>query len=478
MKDLRTSSTHLLCVGLAVLAAVVAVRLAPAVLGDDAAITLRYAERLAQGRGFSYNDHERVLGTSSPLYTLLLALSAWLGASVEGAARAFGTLFFAATVGLAAGLGARLGGRLAALAVGACLLAELFFRVQMLCGLEVGLSLALGLLAILLLAEGRDRAAGLVLGLAVWNKLDAGLLAIAAACACTIARRRFPFGVAAHALLVVGPWLLFATLYFGSPVPRSVTVKLHEGTGIGMDHGWILDFLFDAHRYLLVLAAGALAVVSARLDPGARIATLALFTWLVLHGAAASVVNLGAPYPWYLTALIPPLVILASAFAARALAASPWSWWWRPPTAIAWIGLGLFVLTTGRATLPELLRGPALKPWEAFDGDRRAAGEFLRRHADPREVVECVYGWVAFASKLPVVDAINTRRSPGPTRYRVEHGRPYARGSHAPLGPEGYIPIARFDEASRRFPGYSWFVVFADPSSRLARAAERAGEIK
>ena len=40
---------------------------------DDAYITYRYAENLAGGNGFVYNVGEQILGTSTPLYTLLLA---------------------------------------------------------------------------------------------------------------------------------------------------------------------------------------------------------------------------------------------------------------------------------------------------------------------------------------------------------------------------------------------------------------------
>src|SRR5579872_308278 len=47
--------------------------------GEDYLITLRYAENLARGHGFVYNLGERVLGTTTPLYTLFLALLTWLG---------------------------------------------------------------------------------------------------------------------------------------------------------------------------------------------------------------------------------------------------------------------------------------------------------------------------------------------------------------------------------------------------------------
>src|SRR5690606_8741405 len=43
---------------------------------DDAYITFRYARNIATGVGFVYNPGERVLGTTTPAYALLLALAA------------------------------------------------------------------------------------------------------------------------------------------------------------------------------------------------------------------------------------------------------------------------------------------------------------------------------------------------------------------------------------------------------------------
>ena len=45
---------------------------------DDAFITFRYARNLLGGLGFVFNAGERVLGTTTPLYTLLLAALAGL----------------------------------------------------------------------------------------------------------------------------------------------------------------------------------------------------------------------------------------------------------------------------------------------------------------------------------------------------------------------------------------------------------------
>ena len=50
---------------------------------DDTYITFRYSLNLASGHGFVYNLGEPVLGTTTPLWALALALFAALGAPVE-----------------------------------------------------------------------------------------------------------------------------------------------------------------------------------------------------------------------------------------------------------------------------------------------------------------------------------------------------------------------------------------------------------
>src|ERR1051325_10123216 len=71
---------RLLALAIAILALLVRIGMAYSThaTGEDALITLRYAENLALGQGFVYNPGEHVLGTTTPLYTLLLAFFAWL----------------------------------------------------------------------------------------------------------------------------------------------------------------------------------------------------------------------------------------------------------------------------------------------------------------------------------------------------------------------------------------------------------------
>src|SRR5204863_8796120 len=61
------------------LAALRAVASAPHFTSDDFPITRRYAANIAAGRGFAYHPGASALGITTPLYTLLLALAAWMG---------------------------------------------------------------------------------------------------------------------------------------------------------------------------------------------------------------------------------------------------------------------------------------------------------------------------------------------------------------------------------------------------------------
>src|SRR5664280_286755 len=65
---------------------------------DDAYITYRYAENIARGLGYVFNPGERVEGTSTFLFTLLLAIAGYLRLNVELAARCVGVGSFVVLV--------------------------------------------------------------------------------------------------------------------------------------------------------------------------------------------------------------------------------------------------------------------------------------------------------------------------------------------------------------------------------------------
>jgi hypothetical protein len=444
---------------LAAYAAALGIAFAPHLLGDDAAITFRYAERIAAGKGFSYNDHERVLGASNALYVLVLAGIVRLGLAPETAARVLGLAVFVAGILMAARLTARLSTLGAGLLAGALLAADDFFRELTLCGMESGVAVLLGLFVVDALASGREALAGFLLGLALWNKLDAALLAAALAGATLLVARRFPYRTAGAAFLTVLPWWIFASFYFGSPIPQSFLAKWSDAATDFAPHRWVLGFLAGRSPHLLAAATCAWLLPA---GGAPRLAAVALLGWVVLHGLACSLVNLGAPYSWYLTVLVPGPLILACALVAR-----------RRVLALLLVAAGS--LAPVLATVRDAVAGHPIRAPEAFDADRRLAGVFLDLYAAPGEVVESGYGWVAYESHRPFNDGtnLNSVRWLDPAAYFVHHGSPHDRGSHPPAVPEGYVPVASFDLASQLFPGYSWFTVFGRPDSRIVREGKR-----
>ncbi|HET9371323.1 MAG TPA: hypothetical protein VFO19_13785, partial [Vicinamibacterales bacterium] len=447
----------------------------PAVHADDAAISFRYAERIADGRGFTYNDHERVLGASNPLYTLALAALVSLSATADHAARALAVVTYVASAGLAFAIAARMGGPAGGALAAVLFCSNLFLRIQMSSGLEAGFAIAFGLGAIAAAAADRWWIAGAICGLALFNKLDAAALPVAIVAAEWIVRRRIRWPVIAGAAMVGVPWLLFAWLYFGSPWPNSLVVKLAGGEAMPFDPLWVWRFTVSPGQAPTLLLAVLAAAAFTSLPAGARVAMLSLAGWCVLHAIAYSSTDLGAPYPWYLT-VVPATLSVIGGSVANVLLLAPSTRTRRLTRLTAWLVAGLAVSSGLLATRMTLATRHVVPVWELFDADRRLAGEFLRQYADPGEVVRTPHGWPAYASKLPVNDGsgLNTRTPIENTKYWVEQGSPHDTGSHAPGRPEGTVPLATFNLASGEFPGYSWFVIFGTPDSAIARSGRRA----
>jgi hypothetical protein len=198
---------------------------------EDFYITLRYAENLARGLGFVFNPGEHVLGTTTPLYALFLAINARLGLDPI----ASGKLFNIAADGVSVWLIVRLGR--AAGQFGAGLVAAGLFAVwpsslhYSISGMESSCAALASLAVFASLAERRGVALALSSAVLVLLRID-GILAVVVAFAAfgfqhwKRSEKWDPVRVISLFALIIAPWLLFSTLYFGSSVPTSFTAKL------------------------------------------------------------------------------------------------------------------------------------------------------------------------------------------------------------------------------------------------------------
>ena len=194
---------------------------------EDAYITFRYAQRLSTGQGFVYNVGERVDGTSTPLFTLLMA--GWLlvdpGDPVMGA-RLIGLAAGLISLGLVWSLLGRLNitdlRRLIPIAL-LVMSDKLWARDTG--GMETSLAICLMLAAWYAAVRGWSARAGLLAGLMLWTRIDMAVWLAVLSVVCWYADRRPPIRLVVFAGLIYLPWVVFATLYFGSPVPFTVIAK-------------------------------------------------------------------------------------------------------------------------------------------------------------------------------------------------------------------------------------------------------------
>jgi hypothetical protein len=231
---------------------------------DDAYITYRYARNIVNGAGFVYNPNERVMGTTTPLYTLLMAglslilqtqnfpaLSIWVNALADSV-----------TCVLLVLLGEALSGRRRVGVAAGVLYAIAPFSVTFaIGGMETSVCVMLVTLTAVLYLRGSglhprsptlstDIAPtnrsykqwpwwGLTAALALLTRPDAllflGPIGLDYGLRLLIGLRNTQYGILntqysihktiALFLAPLIPWLLFATLYFGTPVPHSIAAK-------------------------------------------------------------------------------------------------------------------------------------------------------------------------------------------------------------------------------------------------------------
>lgn len=228
MKPLRpTRIEWLLIAGLAALA--LAARLIPgARTVDDAYITFRYARNIVEGQGFVYNPGDPVLGTTTPLYTLLLAGLALATGTRDFAALSvgFNALAGAFSVGLLYLVGRRAVGHCAPAAGAALLWAVAPYSVTFaIGGMETDLTIALLLASAYAYVAERPRAMATLSALALLARPDAALLLILLWFDLTLRRRRIPWREGLITLGLLAPWLIYGALTFGSPLTISMAAK-------------------------------------------------------------------------------------------------------------------------------------------------------------------------------------------------------------------------------------------------------------
>lgn len=289
---------------------------------EDFYITLRISENLAEGRGFGYNPGSAVLGTTTPLYCLFLAALHWLGMP----AAHLGKLANIAADGAVCVLLYRLArairrpelGPIAA-AIYAFSPANITWAIS---GMETALVTMAGVAAFTALAERRPMACSVWCAVLTLLRLDGLLVVLVAAPLLAARHRREALRCLGVYLLLVAPWLVYATFTFGSPIPSSLAAKLSV-------YRWRNPGFPNLAPWLQRMAGGPQQAVLA--------AGFVLGTWVVCRQRAA------AP-------LRPAVLWLAAYYGLLATSKGfLFGWYFIPPTPI-------YVLTASLGWHAALLR--------------------------------------------------------------------------------------------------------------------------
>ena len=209
---------------LALVARILFLGLFPSIF-DDAYITFRYARNIVSGLGFVYNTGQPVYGASSPLYTFVSAgIAAVVGENLlPSVARWIGCLALFGFV----------------VVVWKVLPVDAIFRTftvmallsyprvfySSLGGMEECAILLLMGLSFLATCRRSEVWCGVACGALLVAKIDSapwiGCLMLVTA----LRDRRIPWRALLWTLLTALPWIIFSTVYFGSPIPHTIEAK-------------------------------------------------------------------------------------------------------------------------------------------------------------------------------------------------------------------------------------------------------------
>jgi hypothetical protein len=426
---------------------------------DDPWIHLRFAERLAEGHGLSYQGAERVAGSTAPLWTALLSILALLPLPLAPLAKLAGLVAHAVGLGLVFKLGRRFGfspGR-ASLAVVLVGLAD-GLVLSAPSGMEVPLFVALSLAGLARhldergtgrTASARPPVAFLLFALAALARPEGVLLPLLAALDRAVISSRGGglrvdrAGLAAAwrglavAALVLVPVAVAFVVFSGSPLPTTLAAKSSGPPRFVPELrslGTVLELMFAAHPLPTLLAAGG-AVECARRLGGDRDRGLLLPAWAFALPVASAMLSSGREFlagnfGRYFFPLLPCVVLLGL------IAVGPLDSKRFRSLSIGGLRLPLLAFVVLALVAPPLLRTArigslALAARENVERSDRAAALWLAENAPSDALVATVdIGLLGYTLPNPLLDLggiVHPERQAYFGRLRAERGLDWSR---------------------------------------------------
>ncbi|MEU5264891.1 hypothetical protein [Amycolatopsis sp. NPDC021455] len=384
-----------------------------ATVTEDAFITFRYAQNIADGNGPVFNPGERVEGYTNFLWLVLIALPrAAFGADVEAAAILFGVLATLGCVLVSCFLVNRIVGAAAppgaeprpALGVAAAVLTASAggLAVYGPSGSEVPLFVLLVLSLGYALAARRPVVAGVLVAFAVMTSPEGLVVGVLAGLWLVGAAFRekhswwAPVGYVLGALVFLIPRLAWRATFYQHFLPAPLAAKLGGPLGSQLAAGWpyVSGFALAHQGFLLLGLVAAVALVLRQTPAVEARALIWLLFVTALALAAAAVLIGGDPGPsWRLLAPVPPLLAVASAAVFGVLTvdvegkpsprprSSPAATRLVPVAACGLAGIAVLVSVFS----PEML--DRVRDWRAHGTELAEIGGWLGEYLPPGSVV-------------------------------------------------------------------------------------------
>lgn len=277
---------------------------------DDPFITYRYATNIISGNGFVYNPSERILSTTTPLFTLILALIMALGYDPHFAAILLGAF----SLGLGALFIWELGQVYHSHLVGwsGLLLYPNFSLLLTTLSSETPIYLTLCLGAFAAYSHRQYQRTALFSALAVLTRPDGMLVAIILAAHYLLTQKTCtpPWKAIGVFSVILFPWILFSWIYFQSPLPATLFAKQSQGT-LSISQSFSTGFLTLLENYhnkwywqvkaiLVILGFGSAFRFYRQWTH--------LLIWPALYFLSFSVLGVTS-YFWYYAPLVPGFLI-------------------------------------------------------------------------------------------------------------------------------------------------------------------------
>lgn len=195
---------------------------------DDAFITYKYARNISGGQGFCFNPGEKVLGTSTPLYTILLSFFGLFTGKLHFVSLMINliSILFSGII-IYTVLSKYIASWLALTGGIMFIFFPMFYRVM---GMETNFFIFLFLWGIYLFSEKKTNLSFFIIGMATLTRIEA-VLFIPLLSFFLLYRKEFTTLLKALGIYVITilPWFVFSYYYFGNLLPNTFYIKTIAG---------------------------------------------------------------------------------------------------------------------------------------------------------------------------------------------------------------------------------------------------------